>query len=73
MYSQSDILEMMQSLTGIISKNMENELDYYINMNGIYHIILAIYVQFLLQDAEKHNIILKAETTQVQNLYLQLI
>jgi hypothetical protein len=34
MYSQSDILEMIENLTGIVSKNMESELDYYVNMNG---------------------------------------
>ncbi len=34
MYSQSDLLEMLENLTSIVGKNMENELDYYINMNG---------------------------------------
>lgn len=68
MYSQSDILEMIENLSNIITKNMENELDYYVNMNGKKCLILAVYVQLLLQDAEKLNITLKAETSQVQNL-----
>ena len=34
-YSQSDLCEMFEKLKGIICQNMEKELDYYVNMNGI--------------------------------------
>ena len=70
MYTKDDVLELFDKLKTNIDTVSSTEITYHINMNGnIYNLILiAIFIQLLLHQADKNNVTLKVETSQVQNI-----
>lgn len=64
MYNQNDIKEMFSKFTEFFSNSVTEELQYFTNLN-------AIYLQLLFHSAEKSNITLNADTSQVENMYNQ--
>jgi len=71
MYSKQDIKEMFEKVKNMVIDNSNEEISYYLNMNCNYlslKFIIAIFVQLILHEAEKSNVILKVETSQVENM-----
>ncbi len=68
MYTKDDVLDLFEKLKSSLDSIANTEISYHTNMNGINDLNKAIFIQLLLHQADRANVTLKVETSQVQNL-----
>lgn len=81
MFSKKEVIDILEVIKEKITFEMDKEISYYLNMNGIiitiknnicilftFSLIIAIFMQLLLHNADKNKVTLSVEISQVQNL-----